>query len=346
MGSRITASLFIAPGSLPEQLGSLHKAGSTKMKHSSTNPIIAGVDVGKYRLDVAVRGGAAVTLENQPQGHEQLIAFLRRQGVHTVGLEASGGYERAVAAALRRAGFTVAVLQPRQVRAYARLRLTRAKTDRLDAGLIAACTATLDPAGAIPDERLAVLAEALTFIEQIEEDLARAKTRREHVRDERLKALFAEEITRLRTRRRAELARLVDAVKREADLAARLALLESIPGLGERTALALVVRLPELGHLSREAVASLVGLAPFNDDSGRHAGERHIAGGRDRVRKSLYACAQAAALRWNKELMAFYARLRAEGKAHKVAMVACARKLVIYANAVLARAAPWQTQPA
>lgn len=315
------------------------------MKHLSTNPITAGVDVGKRQLDAAVLAGAALSVENQPEGHARLIAFLRRHNVHTVGLEASGGYERALATALRRAGFTVALLQPRQVRAYATLHLRRAKTDRLDAGLIAACTAALGPAGASPDERLDALAEALTFLEQIEEDLARAKTRREHVSDARLKALFAEEIARLKTRRKEELARLTGALKREADLAARLALLSSIPGLGERTALALVVRLPELGRLSREEVASLAGLAPFNHDSGRHKGERHIAGGRHRVRKSLYACAQAAALRWNTGLKGLYARLRAAGKGHKVAMVACARKLVIYANTVLARKTPWQTHP-
>jgi transposase len=302
------------------------------------------VDVGKATLDVALPDGRAAQVANTAAGHGDLIAWLRQHRVRQVGCEASGGYEQAMVRALRRARFSVRVLQPQQVRAFALVRLKRAKTDRIDAALIAACTLVLGKPRPAPDARLDPLAEHLTFIEQIEEDLARAKTRLEHTCDERLRAALKEDIARLRARRRAELALLLGRVRAEADLARRLALLVSIPGLGERTALAVLVRLPELGCLTREEAAALAGVAPFNHDSGQHAGERRIAGGRKRVRRSLFACAQAAALRWNPALVALYARLTAAGKPHALAIVACARKLVIYANAVLARNTPWQTQ--
>lgn len=310
------------------------------MAKTSTKAGVAGVDVGKDWLDVAVLDGSTERVANGREGHDALIAFLRRQGVARVGLEASGGYERAAVAALREAGFTVARLQPRQVKAYAVLRLRRAKTDRLDAGIIAAATAALGQPRPAPDPRLDAWSEHLAFIEQIEEDIARAKTRLEHLACERLCGLLREEIARLKARRHEELKLLAASLRADADLARKLALVHSIPGIGERTAIAFVVRLPELGTLSREEVAALVGVAPFNHDSGRHAGERHIAGGRARLRKSLFAAAQAAARQWNPALVAFYKRLRSQGKAHKAAIVACVRKLAIYANAVVERGTP------
>ncbi len=119
----------------------------------------------------------------------------------------------------------------------------------------------------------------------------------------------------------------------------------SVPGLGERTALALIIRMPELGRVSREHAAALAGLAPFDDDSGKHKGERHIAGGRRRLRRSLFAAALPAAFRWNKALIELYARLIARGKAHNEALIACARKLLIYANTVVQRGTPWTERP-
>lgn len=314
------------------------------MAKTSTKIVVAGVDVGKEWLDAAVLGGGTDRVANTPEGHEHLIAFLRRNRVRQVGLEASGGYERALVARLRQARFTVAHLQPRQVRAYARFKLARAKTDRLDAALIAAATAALDEPRPAPDPRLDAWAEHLAVIEQIEEDIARAKTRREHLRDERLRGLLRDDIARLTARRRDELKLLLAVLRADGAIARKLELLLSIPGIGERTALALLVRLPELGTLSREDVAALVGVAPFNDDSGNHTGERHIAGGRARLRKSLFAAAQAAALRWNPALVELYGRLTANGKSHKLAIVACVRKLAIYANTVLTRGTPWIPQ--
>ena len=181
----------------------------------------------------------------------------------------------------------------------------------------------------------------MTFVEQIEEDIARFKTRLEHIEDQRRRRIVIADISRLKARRAAELGRIKQQLRAHKDLASRFALVFSVPGIGERTALAIVIRMPELGRVSREEAAALAGLAPFDHDSGTHKGQRHIAGGRGRLRRSLYAAALPAAFRWNKALIDLYTRLTARGKAHNAALVACARKLLIYANTVVARGTPW-----
>jgi transposase len=307
----------------------------------------AGIDTSKAKLDIAVHGrGDRWQVENILRGWRRLAADLAKANVARVGIEATGGYERCVVAHLREQGFIVLVLQPIQVRAYARVHLRRAKNDRLDAVLIAACAATIDPPGIAPDPRLAKLASALTFVEQIEEDIARLKVRFEHVDEPRHRRIVRADIARLKARRSAELLRIAGKLRTHGDLARRFDLVRSVPGIGERTALALIVRMPELGRISREEAAALAGLAPFDDDSGTHKGQRHIAGGRSRLRRSLYAAALPAAFRWNKALIDLYARLIARGKAHNAALVACARKLLIYANTVVARGTPWVEKPA
>lgn len=307
----------------------------------------AGIDTGKDRLDVAVHGaGSPFTVDNTPSGWQSLADRLSQEGVQRVGIEASGSYERGVARHLQAVGFTVVVLQPLQVRAFARLHLRRAKNDRIDAVLIAACTTTLDPKEAkAADPRLDALCDQLTFIEQVEADIARLKTRLEHIRDQRLRDMVTADIKTLQLRRTDELRRLIAVLQSHADLARRFTLVLSVPGLGERTALALVLRMPELGQVSREQAAALAGLAPFVQQSGRWEGERHIAGGRSRLRRSLYAAALPAAFRWNPALKVLYRRLIERGKPHAVALVACARKLLIFANTVVARGTPWTERP-
>jgi transposase len=329
---------------LPERFGSLHKAGSKKMTDHTT--LAAGIDTAKAKLDVAIQGSSdPFTVENDRAGWRRLAGVLTAAGVGRVGIEATGGYEQGVVAALRAAGFTVLLFQPLQVKAYARLHLRRAKNDRLDARLIAACAAALEAPPIAPDPRLSALAEALTFIEQGEEDIARLKTRLEHQHAPRLRRLAETDIKRLQNRRAAELRRLRAAVARHDDLARRLDLILSVPGIGERTALAILIRLPEIGHITREQAAALAGLAPFDDDTGQHQGQRHIAGGRARLRRSLYAAALPAAFRWNPNLQSLYQRLLARGKTHKSALIACARKLLIFANTVVARGTPWTPAP-
>jgi transposase len=326
-------------------VGSHHKEGSTKMRNHNT--ICAGIDTGKRKLDVALAAGVQrLQVDNNPAGHTVLAAWLRKHRVKRVGIEASGGYEQTVVGKLRRDGFVVIVFQPAQVRAYATFHLQRAKNDKIDAALIADCTAQTRNIHAPPDARLAPFAQHLTLIEQLTDDVAHLKTRRETCRDQRIRRYWDAEIARLKKLSRLELKTLIAAIRQHRDLAARLDLIASIGGLGLKTAVAILVRMPEIGRLSREQAAALAGLAPYDDDSGDHVGARHIEGGRQRLRKALYTAALAAAFHWNPELKVIYRRLIAAGKPHKVALVACARKLLIYANAVVERGTPWTQQPA
>jgi len=313
-------------------------------KHSM---VCAGIDTGKHKLDVALdQGPEQLQVDNSPDGHTSLAAWLRQRRVRRIGIEASGGYEQAAVAALRRDGFSVILFQPAQVRAYAKFILRLAKNDKIDAALIAACTAATKTVREPPDPRLAALAGHLTMIEQITEDIARLKTRCESCRDERIRQCWKEQITRLRALARSEFKQLLAAIREHRDLAERLDLMASIEGVGLKTAVDVLIRMPEIGSLSREEAAALAGLAPYDDDSGTRTGERHISGGRQRLRTSLYAAALPAAFMWNPQLMALYRRLIAKGKSHKKALVACARKLLIFLNTVVARGTPWTSNTA
>jgi len=341
--SVIVASAFIGPGWLPEHKGSLHKAGSTKMTNTSTT---AGIDTSKAKLDIAIHGRTERwQVDNTPAGWRRLAAIFSQHGVTRIGIEATGGYERGVVKHLRGRESVVLVLQPIQVKAYARLHLRRAKNDAIDAALIAACAAAVEPKTA-PDERLADLLSHLTFVEQIEQDIARLKVRLEHVHEPRLRRIVTADVKRLKARRAAELVCIAKTLRASEDLHRRLDLVLSVPGIGERTALAIIIRMPELGRISREEAAALAGLAPFDDDSGTHKGQRRIAGGRKRLRRSLFAAALPAAFQWNKALIILYRRLTKAGKPHNLALVACARKLITYANTVVQRGTPWTEKTA
>jgi transposase len=314
---------------------------------TQTNTTTAGIDTSKLKLDIAVHERTERwQVANALPGWRALAANLARAGVTRVGIEATGGYECGVVEHLRAAGFTVLVLQPIQVKAFGRVHLRRAKNDALDAVLIAACAATLDQPRIAPDPRLAELAGYLTFLEQTEEDIARFKTRLEHIDEPQLRRIVTSDIKRLKARKAAQTRDIAKRLHAHDDLAKRLDLVLSIPGIGERTALALIIRMPELGQISREEAAALAGLAPFDDDSGKYKGQRHIAGGRGRLRRSLFAAALPAAFRWNKALIDLYGRLIAKGKAHNAALIACARKLLIYANTVVQRGTPWAEKAA
>lgn len=321
-------------------MGSHHKEGSTKMSQTST--VVAGIDVAKEQLDIAIHDSKeSWRVANTPEGFCALVELMRQHEVVRIGLEATGGYEREVVEYLRAEGFAVLVLQPRQVRAYAVAKLRRAKTDGIDARLIAGFVAEHGVVRQAPDPRLSGLSERLTWLEQTEEDIARIKVRLEHVRDPEAQRSWKSDLARLKQRRAGMIAKLVTMLRNWDDLANRLDLLLSIDGIGPRTAIALLIRMPELGRLSRGEAAALAGLAPFNNDSGKRVRQRSIAGGRTRLRTSLYAAALPASFQWNAGLKALYARLKTAGKPHKVALVACARKLLVFANTVLARGTPW-----
>jgi transposase len=314
------------------------------MEQGQSNTKIAGIDVGKRQLDVAVYGHCDERqAANTTAGISELVAWLKAREVGRVGMEATGGYERAVRSALEAAGFEVVVHQPIEVRIFAKLKRRRAKNDRLDARVIAAATAQVDTVRAAQDPRLAELAERLTAYEQVTDHAAEMKISLEHVS---LKDVARDLRTLIRSleRLKAKLAaQVVDTIKVHPDLVARFRLLRSLPGAGPIVAATLLVRMPELGAMRRGQAASLIGVAPFDRDSGQFKGLRFIAGGRARPRRMLYLAALAAK-RCDPGLKAFVQRLLARGKPPKVAIVAVMRKLIEAANLVLSRGQPWVKQ--
>lgn len=309
-----------------------------KQQHSSTKT--AGIDVGKLWLDAAIDSGETNRVKNDAAGIETLAGWLRGHGVERVGLEASGGYEREARLLLAAAGFATVLHQPLEVRLFARLSRRRAKNDRLDARLIAAATAALDTVRPAPSRGLMELGEQLTVYEQMSAKAAELRTflgtvRQQDLRD-RVQGLIAEVVALKQTLAR----QVIAAIKADAALARRFALLSSLPGIGPINATSLLLRMPELGRLERGQAASLIGVAPFDHDSGIHKGTRFIAGGRSRPRRMLYLAALAAK-RSDPGLKRFAQQLIDRGKAKKVAIVAVMRKLIEAANLVLKRNSPW-----
>jgi transposase len=307
---------------------------------------VAGVDVGKQWLDVAVHGLEDIErVENGPAGIAELIGWLRAREVGRVGLEASGGYERAVRRALDEAGFEVVVHQPLEVRLFARLKRRRAKNDRLDARLIAAATAQVEAVRAARDPQLVELAERLTAYELVTDKAADLKTLLESITLKDLAATLKASLRSLERTKAKLLAEVIARLKARPDLLNRFRLLLSLPGVGPVVAATLVVRMPELGSMRRGQAAALAGVAPFDRDSGQWHGQRFIQGGRERPRRMLYLAALAAR-RWSPSLKAFADGLVARGKAKKLVIVAVMRKLIEAANLVLSRGQPWVRHPA
>lgn len=311
------------------------------MEREQSSTRVAGVDVGKAWLDAAVHG-----LEdegrwaNTAQGIGELIAWLKAREVGRVGMEATGGYERALRAAVQAAGLEAVVHQPMEVRLFARLTRRRAKNDALDARLIAVATARVETFRAASDPRLIELAERLTAYEQVTDQAAALKTFMEHVTLKDLILDLRRQIAGLIRLKARLLAGILSRLKACHDLDARYRLLLSLPGVGPVVAATLVIRMPELGDMKRGQAASLAGVAPFDRDSGQHRGRRFIAGGRSRPRRMLYLAALAAK-RWDPALKAFAQRLLDNGKPPKLAIVAVMRKLIEAANLVLNRGQPW-----
>lgn len=316
------------------------------MKQDKGITKIAGVDVGKRHLDVAVHGlEEQVQVCNGAAGLSEMVAWLKAREVGRVGLEASGGYERAAVEALGAAGFEVVLHQPLEVRLFARLKRVRAKSDRIDARVIAAATTQVEAVKAAQDCRLQALAERLTAYEQITDQLAALKTFMEHVSLKDLTRSLKAQIAALERLKAKLAADIVSQIKAHADLLARFRLLLSLPGVGPVVAAALIIRMPELGSMRRGQAASLLGVAPFDRDSGQFKGLRFIQGGRSRARRLVYL-AGVTAKRFDKGFKAFAERLAQRGKPPKVITVAVMRKLIEAANLVLGRGQPWVKQHA
>jgi transposase len=307
------------------------------------NQFFVGIDISKDRLDVQIQPTQEdFSLAHDEAGVAELVRRLQGLTPQLVVMEATGGYESPVAAALGTAGVPVAVVNPRQIRDYARATGQLAKTDRLDARIIALFAATVrPPVRPLPDAQAQQLGEVTARRRQLIDMLGAEVNRRRLLRDERLRERLNAHIAWLEQAVREvddDLRRLVraSALWRETD-----DLLRSAPGIGPVTSCTLIAELPELGHLDRRRIAALVGVAPFNRDSGTMRGRRLVSGGRAQVRTVLYM-ATLVAVRRNPVIAAFYQRLRAGGRPGKVALVAAMRKFLTILNAIVRERRPWQ----
>lgn len=303
--------------------------------------LIVGVDVSKKRLDVAIRPtGEVLSVSNDEAGVASLVARLTTEPVALVVLEATGGLETPLASALALKGLSVAVVNPRQVRDFARAVGKLAKTDSIDAGVIAHFGEALHPeARALPDENATVLSAIVARRRQLIEMLVMEQNRLPTAPLELRKEL-QEHIEYLQQRIKKADKDLHKALRETPLWREKDNLLQTVPGVGNVVSASLIANLPELGHLDRKQIAALVGVAPFNRDSGQFKGRRTIKGGRAEVRTPLYM-ATLTAIRWNKAIRSFYKRLIGSGKPKKVALVACMRKLLTILNAMVRENRPW-----
>ena len=305
--------------------------------------VVAGIDVAKDKVDACIRRfKLRQTFPNNPQGRRKLIAWLRKYQVGKAVMEASGGYERDWAKVLRQAGIEVRIVDPRRVRSFALSAGRLAKNDTIDAEMIAWFAETFKEApGQVQDaahEELVALVKARTGLIDLQ---TRLQSQCEHVASGLVQKTHARISKSLAT----EIAKLEAAISAKinatSDFAERAEIIESVPGFAETSSANLIAGMPELGQVSDEIAAALIGVAPYDDDSGKRRGERHIKGGRRWVRNAIYMPCLGAATQNNPVLKAYYQRLIAKGKAPKVALVACMRKLIIILNTMLARRQKW-----
>jgi transposase len=304
---------------------------------------IVGIDVSKERLDVHVLPSAeAFAVARDGKSLEALIERLKTTGVQLIALEATGGYETVVAAALAGAGLPLAVVNPAQVRQFAKALGKRAKTDKVDAEVIARFAATAKPMARFsPSQEAVILSELVGRRRQLIEMAASERQRKHHARNARVKKSLDRHL-KLLEGELSELDKEIGTLVRASPVwREKEDLLSSVPSVADKTARLLIAELPELGTLTRREIASLVGLAPFTRQSGAWKGKATIAGGRTRVRSALFVCALVASRR-NPVLSAFYRRLLAAGKPKMVALTAVARKLLTILNAIIRDQRPWQ----
>lgn len=304
-----------------------------------------GIDVAKATLDLHILpSGQTHTLPNTKAGHEQLRKLLPRPALCLIVLEATGGYERELVADLADASYPVAVINPKRARDFARALGLVAKTDRIDARVLALFAEKVQPT---PVEKTP---EKQAEIQQL-------VARRRQLIDLRTQEANRWDVTRAKAARKSiqavlntleaqvrDIEKAIEAlVEADDDWRNKAQLIESVPGLGTVTATTVVADVPELGKLNRQQISALVGLAPYNNDSGPRKGKRSIAGGRKSVRCVLYMAAMAAK-RFNPVIKAFAQRLAQHGKPHKVVITACMRKLLVILNSIIKSRRPWNPQ--
>ena len=306
--------------------------------------IAVGIDVSKDHLDIAVRpGGEAFTVERNAAGVEQLAERLRMVSPHVVALEATGGFETVAAATLAAAGLPVVIVNPAQVRAFAKAIGQRAKTDPIDAAVIAHFAEAIRPqVRPLPDEATRLLADLVTRRRQIVEMIGAERQREKRMTVPHLRKSIARLIKALEKELAGLNTDIDDAVRGSPVWREKQDLLKSVPGVGPIIASTLFAELPELGRCGRRQIAALAGLAPFTRQSGQWRGKSFIGGGRQAVRTALFMGAMLAK-QHNPVLKAFFDRLVAAGRPKMIALIAVARKLLTILNAVLRDNRPWQT---
>jgi transposase len=304
---------------------------------------VVGLDVAKSKVDACIPSeGLRLAAPSTPEGEADLIAWLRANRVGRAVMEASGGYERRWAEALRAAGVKVRIVDPKRIRHFAKAAGRLAKNDPIDAETIARFAEAFPDGGPQPHdparEEVDRLVQARSALKDTED---RIKQQREH----QPPAVVAQALAAIARTIRAELRRLeaviAARIKANPAFARRAEIIDSFPGLADQSVAGLIAWLPELGRIRNEAAAALLGAAPYDDDSGGRKGQRHIKGGRRKLRNLLYVPVMGAATQHNPVLKAYYQRLIAKGKEPKVAIIACMRKLIVILNTMLARDETW-----
>src|ERR1700730_18345402 len=338
------SGVFLNPNSCMGLEPEPSKEGSWMMAQNDL--IVAGIDVAKDKVDVCIRSlSLRRTFASTAEGRRELASWLRRQKVGKAVMEASGGYERAWAKALRNAGIEVRIVDPKRVRSFAQSAGRLAKNDTIDAEMIAWFAETFDEArGQAYDatrEQLHQMVRARQALKDMQSKLASQGEHAVPAAVQRIHARISKTIAVELVKIEAEITTLIQATPRFAELAE---IIESVPGLARTTSAALIAAMPELGQANNKIVASLLGVAPYDDDSGRRRGERHIKGGRRQTRNIFYMACLGAATQHNPVLKAFYDRLVAKGKLKKVALTACMRKLISILNIMIERRQKWDAK--
>ncbi len=341
-GVRHPSRKFVAPNRYQEDKPRIYKCGGHQHYYieEATMEIIAGIDVGKQWLDVSVNVGRVKRYANNSEGISEIILMLRTEQVSRAVCEATGGYERDLVQTLRAEGIEIQVAHPNKVRAFAQACGLLAKTDRIDAQVLARYGQVFDQQPCQPvDGEVLKLRDLLRRRQQLITTRVQEMNRLEKPIEGAMRASCERHLIWLNDEIKALNKACEEQLSGEG-LSQQATLYQSVRGIGPWTATTLIAELPELGHCNGKSLTALVGLAPWSRDSGQHRGYRSIRGGRAPVRKALYMAALSA-IRVEGEMRRFYQGLRKRGKAGKVALVAVMRKLLLLLNVIAHRGTPW-----
>jgi len=316
--------------------------------HSSDSPsIVVGIDVAKRKLDVHLwPAGVDAIFDNTAAGITKLIKRLADEPVKLIVMEATGRYEQRAALALMDQGHEVAVVNPGHPRSFAKASGQLAKTDKIDARILAQYGVAIGPRpSAVPSENKVILELLVARRQQLITMITMERNRLEHMLHKPLSASIQQVVDMLKAQLEQVEQNILELIERDDDWRRRFEVLRSAPCIGNTTAAMLIAELPELGQLNRQQIAALVGVAPMNRDSGRQRGKRRIFGGRKCIRNLLYM-AMMSARRFNPIIKAFADRLTAAGKPFKVVMTACMRKLLTILNVMIRDNQTWNPERA